>query len=82
MPEIDGLSLSGAIHINEQSHKFDGIERIEKDGSVVFTENVVTTARDELGFNCSRLEPHEVETRAQELLSKFQAYAKGFGMVF
>ncbi len=82
VPEIDGLSLSGAIHINEQSHKFDGIERIEKDGSVVFTENVVSTARDELGFSCSRLEPDEVETRAQELLSKFQAYAKGFGMVF
>tara|TARA_Y100001949_G_scaffold176597_1_gene190698 strand:+ start:4106 stop:4846 length:741 start_codon:yes stop_codon:yes gene_type:complete len=82
VPEIDGLSLSDAIHINEQSHQFDGIERIEEDGTVIFTENVVTTARDELGFNCSRLEPHEVETRAQELLSKFQAYAKGFGMVF
>jgi hypothetical protein len=82
VPEIDGLSLSDAIRINEQSHKFDGIERIEKDGSVVFTEKVVAVARDELGFNCIPLNPHEVETRAQELLSKFQAYAKRFGMRF
>jgi hypothetical protein len=29
VPEIDGLSLADAIHINEQSHQFDGIERIE-----------------------------------------------------
>ena len=40
VPEIDGLSLPDAIDVNEQSHKFDGIERIEKDGSVVFTEDV------------------------------------------
>ena len=81
VPEIDGLSLPDAIDVNEQSHKFDGIELIEKDGSVVFTENVISVARDELKFNCSRLEPHEVETQAQELLSKFQAYAKALGMV-
>jgi len=32
---IEGFTLAEAIAINERSHRFDGIKRIEGDGTVV-----------------------------------------------
>ena len=72
---IDGLSLEEAIDINERSHRFDGIERIEPDGTAVFCPEPAGVLHAELGYDCTRLPPEESEGRAQELIAKFQKYA-------
>jgi len=33
------LNLEEAVRINEEGQRFDGIERIDEDGTVHFTEN-------------------------------------------
>ncbi len=76
----DELSLDDAIAINERSHPFDGIERIESDGSVVFRADAAEALRETLGYDCPRLHPTEAEARAEELVARFTEYARRHGV--
>lgn len=77
---IEGLTLEEAIAINERSHRFDGIERIESDGTAVFCPASADVLRTELGYDCDRLAPGESEERAQELMARFREYAERHGV--
>ncbi|MGH9455188.1 MAG: saccharopine dehydrogenase NADP-binding domain-containing protein, partial [Terriglobia bacterium] len=66
---IEGLSQAEAVAINERSHAFDGIERIESDGTAIFCAEDARILRQTLGYACDRLSPGEVEPRAQELIT-------------
>lgn len=77
---IPGLTPEEAIAINERSHPFDGIERVEPDGTVVFVPEAAAVLRRELGYDCSRLPPREAEERAKELMERFRCYARSFGV--
>jgi sugar phosphate isomerase/epimerase len=79
---IRGLSLAEAITINERSHRFDGIERIEDDGTVVYCPASVEIMQTTLGYNCPRLRPADAEERATELMSRFREYANRHGVRF
>jgi hypothetical protein len=79
---IQGLSLAEAITINERSHRFDGIERIEEDGTVVYCPASVEIMRTALGYDCPRLRPGDAEERAAELMSRFREYASRHGIRF
>jgi hypothetical protein len=76
---IEGLSLEEAVRLNERSHRFDGIERIEEDGTVSFTERVREAMTGALGFDCPRLSPGEAAARGAELSERFAAYAARHG---
>jgi len=78
--ELKGLSLEEAIAINEHSHRFDGIEKIEPDGMVVFCDRDADVLKRALGYDCRRLSPSESEARAEELTARFREYAKKFGV--
>jgi hypothetical protein len=77
---IDGLTLAEAIDINERSHRFDGIERIEPDGTAVFCPAAADVLRVELGYDCDRLPPEESEARANELIARFREYGERSGV--
>ena len=77
---IEGLTLAEAIAINERSHRFDGIERIETDGTVIFCPESANVLRIELGYDCDRLAPDESEERAKELIARFREYAERYGV--
>jgi hypothetical protein len=72
---LEGLSLAEAIDINERSHRFDGVERIESDGTVVFCPQDVEVLHETLGCDFERLKPAESEDRARELMARFREYA-------
>ena len=77
---INGLTLEEAIDINERSHRFDGIEHIEADGTVAFCPEAAAVLRVELGYDCDRLPPEESEERAKELIARFREYAARHGV--
>ena len=77
---IRGLTLDEAIDINERSHVFDGIERIEDDGTAVYTARSAEIMRDVLGYECDRLPPDKAEDRAHELIARFRALAERCGV--
>ncbi len=78
--ELPGLSRSEAIAINESSHRFDGIEQIEDDGSVLFCEADAAALRETIGYDCPRLLPNEIHDRAHELQQRFRDYARAHGV--
>ena len=80
VPSIPDLSFDEAVSINERSHRFDGIERIEEDGSVVFTESTATAMHDILGYECKTLRPAEAGERAAALARRFDEWARRLGV--
>ncbi|HKK08306.1 MAG TPA: hypothetical protein VKA44_05420, partial [Gemmatimonadota bacterium] len=77
---IEELSLEEAVALNERSHRFDGIEAIEEDGTVVLADRVADAMREALGFDCPRLAPDEAAERGRELSGRFRAYAERHGV--
>jgi hypothetical protein len=72
---IPDLTLDEAIAINERSHRFDGIDRIEADGTVVFVDESADVMAEILEYDCRRLQPSEAPDRAVELMERFRSYA-------
>jgi hypothetical protein len=79
--DLEGFSLAEAVDINERSHPYDGVERIEADGTVVFCPQDIEVLRQTLGCNWERLKPTESEDRARELMARFREYAARHGVV-
>ena len=77
----DDLSIDRAMEINSRSHRFDGIERIETDGTVVFTEKTTSTLNELFGFSVERMKPAESHQHATELIARFYEYASEQGVV-
>lgn len=77
---IDGLTHEQAVAINEASHRFDGIEEIESDGTVVFCHQDVEVLRETLGYDAVRLKPQDADGRAQELAAKLHEFARRAGV--
>jgi hypothetical protein len=71
----DGLSMEKAIKINEAGNKFDGIESINDDGTVVLTDEKVSIMKKLLGFDKKYYKVEACENDYQELSSKFQCWA-------
>ena len=78
--DLPGLSHEQAVAINERSQPFDGIERIEADGTVQFTAEATEVLQQVLGYNVGRLRPSESEERAKELIARFREYAARCGV--
>lgn len=66
------LTLEGAKQINEAGLRFDGIERFEPDGTVVFTDEAVCRYKELLGYECPRLPLAEVKEQAEELQQHYE----------
>jgi hypothetical protein len=79
---LEGLTLDEAISLNERSHRFDGVDRIEEDGTVVVTEEAAELFRATLGYDCLRLHPMEALDRGQELMRRFREYGERHGARF
>jgi hypothetical protein len=62
-----GMSLEKAQEINLRSQRGDGIERIGGGGDVEFSLEAHQTMKDVLGYDCTVLQPSEIETRADDL---------------
>jgi len=70
----EGFTLEKCIVLNEEAQVFEGIEAINPDGSVIFTDNSCAVMKDLLGYDCKRLKLDECEERANELSARFAGY--------
>ena len=60
--------------INQQAQKFDGIEEIKEDGTIVFTQKSVDIMKKMLNYECKTLSLNECESRAHELLKLYRDF--------
>ncbi|MGO4567495.1 hypothetical protein AB4Z52_21060 [Rhizobium sp. 2YAF20] len=73
------LTLDEAIDINRQCQRFDGIESVDDDGTVRFTEHAAGVMREVLGYELDAYQPEECEARAEELAAHFAQYSRANG---
>jgi hypothetical protein len=70
-----GITIEKAIAINENAQRGDGIERIEEDGTVIFTETAVQIMKEVLDYDLQPLKVDELDERSEELVARFKALA-------
>jgi len=66
MPE--GLTLKEAEQVNADGAKYDGIEEIKSDGTLVLTDEAAKIMRETLGYDRPEYRLDDVTTIARELL--------------
>lgn len=69
------LTLDKAININKEGQHFDGIDKVDDDGTVYFAEQNMMILKETIGYECQRMPISEIEDRARELHSKYAAFA-------
>ncbi len=74
------FSLDEAIRINQQGQRLDGIERIDENGTVFFTEQNMTILKEVLGYECRRMPISEVEVWARDLHARYRSFADQVGV--
>lgn len=74
----DDLTLDKAIRLNEEGQRFDGIDKIEQDGTVYFTDKEMTIMKDMLGYECRKMTLLESEDIANQLRLKYIEFAKKY----
>ncbi|MGN6377720.1 MAG: hypothetical protein ACTHNU_02090, partial [Gaiellales bacterium] len=67
--------LEQAREVNETAARWDGIERIDADGTVTLTADAAGTLREVLGYDAGALRPEQAPAAATELRARFRAYA-------
>lgn len=76
LPQHSNLTLNSAIEINENGLLADGIEKIEKDGTVIFADKEMEILNKHIGYTKQKMKIDESEDCAKELRSKFVEFVK------
>lgn len=74
------LGLDEAIAINRECQRYDGIENVEDDGTVRFTDTAAGILHEVLGYDLQAYRLDECEARAEELAAHFAQFAKANGI--
>ncbi len=74
----DDITIEQAIELNEDSQRFDGIEKIDENGTVYFTDKGMSILRETLGYECKQMPISETEERAKELRAKYLEFARKY----
>lgn len=78
--DIEGLSLEEAVALNERAQRWDGVERIEPDGTVVICDEDAEVLRRALGYDGARVAPAGAAAQAEDLAERFRRYAARAGL--
>jgi len=63
------------VTINENAQRGDGIERIEDDGTVIYTDKAIQIMKQVLDYDLTPLKFDECDERAEELVARLKALA-------
>lgn len=74
----EGLTLEEAIRINEEGQRYDGIDKIDDDGTVTYVEKSVAIMKDMIGWDCPQMKLAESEEHSRELGRVFRKFAEKF----
>jgi len=76
----EGITLQEARKINNDAQKNDGVEGIEADGTIVFTDTAYNLMKEILGYDCKALKLEDSEARSRELLSRYGELKEKYGI--
>lgn len=72
------ITMEEAIRINEEGQRFDGIDRIDEEGTTYYADFAADIVRDMIGYDCRVMKLEDAEACSKELNTKFRAFAAQF----
>jgi hypothetical protein len=72
----DDITRAEARAVNNAAACWDGVERIEEDGTVVYTREAADARAETLGYRVEKLAPDDHDAEADELLARLDALAR------
>jgi hypothetical protein len=69
-----GITLEEAVAINKTAQRGDGIQQVEDDGTVVYTEKAIQALKEVLDYDLAPLSFDECDERARELIGRFKTH--------
>jgi hypothetical protein len=76
---LGSIPLAEAIAANTAAQRFDGVETVLDDGTVLLNPDNVAQLQSVLGPCAARISISEVEDQATDLVRRYQAFAKKRG---
>jgi hypothetical protein len=73
-----GLTMEEAIRINEEGQRYDGIDKIDEDGTVHYADKTMAVMKKLVGYDCSVMKLDESEACSKEIDRKFKEFAARF----
>ena len=71
-----GMTREQAVAINQAAGRWDGVERIDPDGTVVYTREAADACQAAFGSRVESLSPSDHDAAADELLARRDALAR------
>jgi len=75
----EGISMEQAIKINTDGMKFEGVEEIKADGTVVFVDEARAFLKDVFGLDVSEVPFEDAEQLAKDLLESHKKLVERYG---
>lgn len=75
------LTVQTAIDINVDGQILDGVQKIDEDGAVYFTDREMAIVKSIFGYECLRMPIQECEYWAKELKEKYTAFTEKISMI-
>jgi hypothetical protein len=72
----ENITLEEAVRINIEGQVLDGVQKIDDEGTVYFTEREMSIVKDIFGYECLRMPINECEYWAKELKSKYDEFVQ------
>ncbi|MFO7926876.1 hypothetical protein [Natronomonas sp.] len=76
----DDISLNEAERLSQEANRYDGIERIENDGAILFTETARDAMDEILGVDIKSFRPDEALDTTEEIIQGYQTVAEDNGI--
>jgi hypothetical protein len=74
----DDITLEETIEANRKCTQFDGIESMDDEGNVTFTDSSMQVMHNLLGYSHKIMKFTDIEIYAAELGSKYQSFAEQY----
>jgi len=72
------FSLEEAIQVNKNGQRLDGIDYVDRDGTVHFTYENMSILKEVLGYHCEKMPLSDTNNRAKELQEKYGELVKKY----
>ncbi len=73
-----GLTIEEAVRINEEGQRYDGIDKIDEDGTVTYAEKSAEIMKKMVGYDCKVMKLEETEEQSKELGQKFMEFTEKY----
>lgn len=73
-----GITMEQAVKINTESIKFEGVQEIREDGTLVMTEEGFQIGKELLNIECREIKVSDTDNWAKEILSAYRVLAEKY----